>query len=1325
MRTMTAKMLTGSIAVALAISASVGFAGPRESGIAATFGAAAVGQAGSISPQGGDKQGQCDDLLRRARQAMAANDLPAAEALITQAETLAVDYGPFHFGDTPKKARRDLERRRGSGGEGAGAASTLGAGAIKKTSPVSDPFAARAASPLAAGNPGAEVPRRLPPINQTSPETPGKTSPFAAPTTAEIPGANPATAALRPGTQPSAAPANGPSAAANQALLNARKALALGDTRRATSFLTQAKGMPSARGPQDDSPENFEATLRKYNDLVAMPAERRTSEAYRREYARVLLEQAEGLLRRGDFDEAERLARVASRQQATFGPLEARPEIVLERINAARRQGKGQFVTPATAASTGNADTGATTALYNANNDPTRNIAVNNIQAMGEVNSPTPAPTLAPQAMQSTPTPAGAMPANAGPGGENVGMQLFEQGEAALRARDTATAMKLFREAVVYRDQLDPITAQRLQDHIQLIAMTTPAPVPHSPGSSMAEETAAKQQLLLKQVQAEVIQEESAAKAMVASDAKRAVAMIEQLRQKVEAAGLEQTARDQLLRRIDRTLGEMRQFVADNRPRIELEEKNQKIRAEVSKDKQAKLANEEKLAALVNDYNRLLDEQRYEEAEVLAKRARELDPENPVVVQLEIESKFIHRHMNNMDIVAKKEQGFIDTLASVERSAIPYDDSKPYMHGPAKEWSQLSATRAKQVAALDRRRSERDLDVERKLKTPVSLHFENAPLSKVVEYLGKLAEVNVHLDAQGMADEGVTSESPVTIKLDHEVSLKSALRLILQPLHLNYVVKNEVLLITSEQLRDGEVYTATYNVADLVIPIPNFVPSPEMGLAGSLRSAMSNVGYGGLGGAAPMAVLASKDGSQGGSGAINPAVLAQMPGSHGGSVPFNSSGGPPTLGAGPGGAGGGSQADFDPLIQLITSTIQPSKWVDMGGLGSIKPFVTNLSIVVSQTQEVHQEIADVLEQLRRLQDLQVTIEVRFITLQDNFFERIGVDFDFNLNSNIDKSNTQFGKLITPVVPGSQGSVVNQGPVRDLQDPQSLNRNNSMVVGLTAPSSTGVSQFSSDLDVPFHQGSFGLPSQPLFGGYAASTGAQLGFAILSEIEAYFFLEAATADVRTNVLQAPKVTLFNGQQAFVSDTSQSPFVITVIPVVGDFAAAQQPVIVVLSEGTFLTVQAVVSPDRRFVRLTVVPFFSKIGDVKTFTFNGRTTTTNNTSTEGPQETPTDATKKSNQSTTTSEGTTVQLPTFSFVTVTTTVSVPDGGTVLLGGIKRLKEGRNEAGVPMLDKIPYLSRLFKNTSIGRETQSLMMMVTPRIIIQEEEEDKIGSTSQP
>jgi general secretion pathway protein D len=421
------------------------------------------------------------------------------------------------------------------------------------------------------------------------------------------------------------------------------------------------------------------------------------------------------------------------------------------------------------------------------------------------------------------------------------------------------------------------------------------------------------------------------------------------------------------------------------------------------------------------------------------------------------------------------------------------------------------------------------------------------------------------------------------------------------------------------------------------------------------------------------------------------------------------------MGFGPGGLQGGSGADFDSLIELITTTIQPTTWDEVGGPGSIKEFETNLSLVVSQTQEVHEQIVDLLEQLRRMQDLQVTIEVRFITLNDNFFEKVGVDFDFDISDKIDRPYQVFGKPV-----GDQKDS-NGNPVRDTTD---RDGDRSVTVGLQGPTSGfGPSLFSADLDIPFRQNSYSLAT-PQFGGYDPAAGAQMGFAILSDIEAFFFIEAAQGDKRSNVLQAPKVTLFNGQQAFVSDTSQSPFVISVIPVVGDFAAAQQPVIVVLSEGTFLTVQAVVSNDRRFVRLTLIPFFSKITSVDTFTFEGSSTTTEDSSAEGWVN-PGDSTddrrdKESNNKSTVSRGTTVQLPTFSFVTVTTTVSVPDGGTVLLGGIKRLSEGRNEYGVPMLNKIPYVNRLFKNVGIGRETQSLMMMVTPRIIIQEEEEERLG-----
>jgi Flp pilus assembly secretin CpaC len=79
-------------------------------------------------------------------------------------------------------------------------------------------------------------------------------------------------------------------------------------------------------------------------------------------------------------------------------------------------------------------------------------------------------------------------------------------------------------------------------------------------------------------------------------------------------------------------------------------------------------------------------------------------------------------------------------------------------------------------------------------------------------------------------------------------------------------------------------------------------------------------------------------------------------------------------------------------------------------------------------------------------------------------------------------------------------------------------------------------------------------------------------------------------------------------------------------------------------------------------------------------------------------------------------QQPSISEISVQTTVAVPDGGTVVLGGLKTLAEGRNEFGPPVLSQIPYINRLFRNQGIGRETRHIMIMVTPRIIIQSEEE---------
>ena len=69
-----------------------------------------------------------------------------------------------------------------------------------------------------------------------------------------------------------------------------------------------------------------------------------------------------------------------------------------------------------------------------------------------------------------------------------------------------------------------------------------------------------------------------------------------------------------------------------------------------------------------------------------------------------------------------------------------------------------------------------------------------------------------------------------------------------------------------------------------------------------------------------------------------------------------------------------------------------SSWSCAGGRGTITTVPTSFSLVIEQTASVHQEISELFEQLRRLQDVQVTLETKFLGLPQRMFEQIGSEF---------------------------------------------------------------------------------------------------------------------------------------------------------------------------------------------------------------------------------------------------------------------------------------------------------------------------------------------
>ncbi|MFV1969214.1 MAG: hypothetical protein ACC628_27650, partial [Pirellulaceae bacterium] len=535
------------------------------------------------------------------------------------------------------------------------------------------------------------------------------------------------------------------------------------------------------------------------------------------------------------------------------------------------------------------------------------------------------------------------------------GWQLYQDGLRALENQDRDTALGLFRQAWQYQNELDSGTRRQLRDKLQFLGAARRTGAGNPP--STFDAVGIQQDLVRQKLFREITTEQHAAEEQTFTDPKGALQRMEKLRDRVNQADVDPSSRKQLLTLVDRSILDVQNYIEQNRGDIELKERNTAILAGIDQDRKEKLEMQDKMAELVEAFNQLIEEERYAEAEVIASQVRELDPESPIARTLMLNSKIVRRVNEQRWLRESKEEGFYNAMTSAEESSTPFDDRTPIDFGDISRWKELTHDRLRMLESQRRQLSPAEQEIQESLKRPVEVRFNNTPLKEVLETLGQLVNVNIYPDPMGLAAEGVTTDTPVTVNLNSPVSLKSALNIILQPLRLSYVIQNEVLLVTSEQTRDSHVYSRVYNVADLVIPIPNFVSGYNVGLAAAIQQAHRNIGYGGSIQPVSMAPLTIAANGSGPNSTLSSQILAQANGGYGGmSKAATQSARPPGLG--PGSMGGGSLADFDTLIELITATIVPDSWDAVGGPGAIESFDTNLSLVISQTQDVHDQIAD-------------------------------------------------------------------------------------------------------------------------------------------------------------------------------------------------------------------------------------------------------------------------------------------------------------------------------------------------------------------------------
>ncbi|WP_221435361.1 hypothetical protein [Algisphaera agarilytica] len=378
--------------------------------------------------------------------------------------------------------------------------------------------------------------------------------------------------------------------------------------------------------------------------------------------------------------------------------------------------------------------------------------------------------------------------------------------------------------------------------------------------------------------------------------------------------------------------------------------------------------------------------------------------------------------------------------------------------------------------------------------------------------------------------------------------------------------------------------------------------------------------------------------------------------------------------SGGGGGGGGGDSIFGDdeddeddeeevtraeLIQQITQLIEETvgqfeDWEIEGGESTVRELNSNL--IIKTTPDNHRQINDLLALLRETRAIQISVEARYLLVDRNFLESVAVDFDLAWVGGQEADGTGFQPVALDQNSAGQGGTGIAAPVIDA-----------------------------------------LSYEPFF---AVDPALGLGVSFIDDLSVNLLVEATLANRNSISLTAPRVTFFNGQRAYVVVARQIAFVSDLEPIPD--AAGFDVTVSVTQSGVVLDVEGTISADRRYVTLTLRPSLADVAEIDEFRVIGIIDD--------------DDDDDGIDTSGVFEGF-IQLPVLDITTVRATVSVPDRGTLLVGGQRLVGETEVEAGVPVLSKIPVLNRLFTNSSKVEDERTLLILIKPTIIIQNEREE--------
>ncbi len=283
--------------------------------------------------------------------------------------------------------------------------------------------------------------------------------------------------------------------------------------------------------------------------------------------------------------------------------------------------------------------------------------------------------------------------------------------------------------------------------------------------------------------------------------------------------------------------------------------------------------------------------------------------------------------------------------AAAPRVAVAQDVGAPAGQGQAKP----------QETAPVASESEKSV-VETKLGKRIGkIEFAELPLGETLESLGEKIDVDILVDRETLTSMDISLDQPVSLKIKRgQLSGRTALDLVLEPLNLSYEIRDGVIMVTSTN-KAGQIQV--YNVRDLV-------QDGEVPMGGMGAGMMGGMGGWGMGGGmmAGGGMFNVEDSQT--AGDTERIQLAQgFGGGMGGGGMGGMGGGGMGMGGGGmgGGMAGGPLRRTHSLAHVIAATIDQESWQPEGS-GSIVQYHDLL--VVKNNQAVHEKIRSLLEMMR-------------------------------------------------------------------------------------------------------------------------------------------------------------------------------------------------------------------------------------------------------------------------------------------------------------------------------------------------------------------------